>query len=834
MVIDVELDRRSTDGGPTTMPAAIARTHDARVALSIYRASHAKARISATNHVLLSERSGRGQAGAVSDRVLSAVRRALLPFVAVALLTGAIASSVGAPGLADVVWTLASAIVAVNLVVVTVARLREGRVAVDVVALVALLGSMVMGEALAGVILALMVASGDALEQYAHRRAERSLSQLLSLAPKTAHRLVDGGFETVPVDEVVPGEEVLVKPGEVVPVDGAVSEPAVLDESVLTGESQSVRREVGEWARSGSLNAGGAFRMRAAVSAAESSYAGIVGLVRSSGVGRAPLVRLADRYAVMFVPAVFLIAALTWILTGDSMRVLAVLVVATPCPLVLAAPVALVSGIACAARNGVVVKDGAALEAMGQTRTVLLDKTGTLTGGRAHVVAIVTAPGADAGDVLTLAASVEQASPHVLAAMAVSEARDRGLVMIQPTGVTEQPGSGVGGTVAGHDVWVGALTSVGAEERAPWLAAAERRARREGCSATVVWVDGEPAGLILFTDELRADTSAALRTLRRAGVDRVVMVTGDRLEVAEPIGMSLGIDQVFADRTPSEKLDVVRSESANRSGVTVMVGDGVNDAPALAASDLGVAMGARGATASSEAADVVLIVDRLDRFAAGVVIAKRARAIARQSVLVGMGLSLVGMGAAAFGLLAPVGGAVAQEAIDVLAVGMALRALRQPRSLRHTRSVPDAWSRQLAAGHGPLRLVLEDLRSTALALDSADDATALASLREVSTRISEEVVPHEREDESQVYPGLAERLGGNDPLAPMSRTHQEIFHLASLLGRLVDNAFVDGFADEDRSEARRILYALDAILRLHFAQEEELLTSLTIDGPPRS
>ena len=768
----------------------------------------------------------------MSNGFIAAIRRALLPFVACSLVVGVVASAAGAQDLAVAVWSVASAVVVVDLVLVTIARLREGRVAVDVVALVALVGSMAMGEELAGVILALMVASGDALEQYAHRRAERSLSELLSLAPKVAHRLVEDQFETVPVDEVSPGEVLLVKPGEVVPVDGNVLEPAVLDESVLTGESQSVQRDVGEWARSGSLNAGGAFRMSASASASASSYAGIVRLVQSAGVGRAPFVRLADRYAVMFVPAVFSIAAGTWLVTGESTRVLAVLVVATPCPLVLAAPVAVVSGIACAARNGVVVKDGAALEAMGQTRTVLFDKTGTLTAGRAHVVAVVTAPGTEAADVLSLAASVEQASPHVLAAMLVSEARDRGLALIEPARVVEQPGTGVGGTVGGRQVWVGALSSVDVEERIPWLAAAERRARREGCSTTVVVVDAEPVGLILFTDELRADTSAALRALRRSGVDRIVMVTGDRLEVAEPIGMSLGIDQVFADRTPAEKLDVVRSESSKRSGITVMVGDGVNDAPALAAADLGVAMGARGATASSEAADVVLIVDRLDRLAAGVVVAKRARAIARQSVVLGMGLALVGMGAAAVGLLAPVGGALAQEVIDVLAIGTALRALRPPRSLRHTGSVPDSWSHQLAEGHGPLRLVLEELRSVALGLDTTDEATALSSLREVAERIAEEVVPHEREDESRIYPGVAERLGGSDPLAPMSRTHQEIFHLASLLDRLVDDASVDGFSDEDRSEARRILYALDAILRLHFAQEEELLTSITIDGPP--
>lgn len=768
----------------------------------------------------------------MSDGVVAAIRRGLLPFVAGALVVGAVASVLGADGAAVAVWSVASAVVAVELVVVTVARLREGRIAVDLVALVALVGAIAMDEALAAVILALMVASGDALEQYAHRRAKRSLSELLSLAPKVAHRLTDGTIETVPVDEIAPGEVVLVKPGEVVPVDGNVSEPAVLDESVLTGEAQAVHREVGEWAPSGSVNAGGAFRMSAAASAEESSYAGIVRLVRSAGVGRAPFVRLADRYAVMFVPAVFLIAVATWLATGDSTRVLAVLVVATPCPLVLAAPVAVVSGISNAARHGVVVKDGAALEAMGQTRTVLLDKTGTLTAGRAHVVAVVTSPGWEAADVLALAASLEQASPHVLAATIVREARRRGLALTEPTAVFEEPGSGVTGTVDGCRVWVGALAAVGAAERTAWLNAGERRARREGCSSIVVLVDDQPVGLILFTDDLRADTAAALRALRRSGVDRVVMVTGDRLEVAEPIGASLGIDQVFADRTPAEKLDVVRAESTAQPGITAMVGDGVNDAPALAAADLGVAMGARGATASSEAADVVLIVDRLDRLAAGVVIAKRARAIARQSVLLGMGLSTLGMAAAAVGLLAPVGGALAQEVIDVLAIGTALRALRPPRSLQRTESVPETWSRQLAEGHGPLRLVLEDLRSVALELDTADEATALASLREVTGRIAEEVVPHEREDESRVYPDVAERLGGADPLAAMSRTHQEIFHLASLLDRLVGDAAVEGFGDQDRSEARRLLYALDAILRLHFAQEEELLASITPDAPP--
>ncbi len=765
----------------------------------------------------------------VAAAAVGGVRRALLPFVVGALVVGAVASLAGAVVFGEWVWSVAIGVVAVDLVVVTAVRLRDGRVAVDVVALVALAGSMVLGEVFAGVVLALMVASGDALEQYAHRRAQRSLSQLLSLAPKVAHRFVHGVAESVAADEVVQGEVLLVKPGEVLPVDGTVLESAVLDESVLTGEARSVERTVGELVRSGSVNAGGAFRMRAGASAADSSYAGIVALVRSAGVGRAPFVRLADRYALVFVPVVFVMAGGAWLLTGDPVRALAVLVVATPCPLVLAAPVAVVSGIACAARSGVVVKDGAGLEAMGQTRTVLLDKTGTLTAGHARVVAVVTAPGWDAGRVLGLAASVEQASPHVLAATLVREAVVRGLTLVEPTDVAESAGSGVSGIAEGHQVWVGALSGLGGQPVETWLIAAERRARREGCSTAVVIIDGEPTGLILFIDELRAETSRALRALRGAGVGRVVMVTGDRLEIAEPIGLSLGIDQVFADRTPAEKLDVVRAEASSRPGITVMVGDGVNDAPALAAADLGVAMGARGATASSEAADVVLIVDRLDRLAAGVVIAKRARSIARQSVVLGMGLSFLGMGFAAVGLLTPVGGAVAQEVIDVVAVANALRALRQPRSLRQARAVPEAWSRQLAEDHGPLRLVLEDVRAVALLLDHADGATSLDALQGVSSRISDEIVPHERADESEIYPSVAAYLGGDDPLASMSRTHQEIFHLSSLLGRLVDDAGQHGFDPADRGEARRILYSLDAILRLHFAQEEELLTSIAVD-----
>ena len=739
----------------------------------------------------------------------------------------------GAGSVADVFWGIAIGVVAVELVVVTLARLREGRVAVDVVALLALVGALALGELLAGAIIALMVASGDALEQYAHRQARRELSALLSLAPRIAHRRADGGYEDIPADAVEVGDALLVKPGEVVPVDGAAIDAAVLDESVLSGEARPVDRSPGDWVRSGSVNAGGAFAMRSDATAAGSAYAGIVELVRSAGVDRAPFVRLADRYAMVFIPVVVTMAAGTWLWTGDVVRALAVLVVATPCPLVLAAPVAIVSGISRAARQGVVIKDGAALEAMADVRTVLFDKTGTLTSGRARLVAIATAPGVDPAEVLRLAASVEQASPHVLASALVTEALARGLSLSEPRSVREQHGSGVSGLVDGRRVEVGSIAMVVAEAEAEWLAAGQRRARREGCSAVAVAVDGVPSGLVLLADELRTDTPRALRALRRAGVDRIVMVSGDRLEVAEPIGRSIGVDEVFADRSPAEKVDVVRIEVNARPGTTVMVGDGVNDAPALAAADLGVAMGARGATASSEAAGVVLIVDRLDRFAAGITAAKRSRMIARQSVLLGMGLSFAGMGFAAAGLLPPVAGALAQEVIDVLAIANALRALRRPRDESRRLTIPDAWAQQLAHGHGPLRLLLDDVRSTANTLDELSDEDAAAVLGALCERIRTELLPHERLDESEIYPSVAAALAGDDPLASMSRAHQEIFHLTELLDRLGTDPNVDVLDAADRSEAQRLLYALDAVLRLHFAQEEELLTSLMTDtGAP--
>jgi heavy metal translocating P-type ATPase len=759
---------------------------------------------------------------------MRAGRRALLPLVLAALVAGGVAIAVGADAAGRAIWQTATLLVASHLIIVTASRLRQGRIAVDVVALLALFGALALGEALAGVIVALMVETGDALEHYAHRRARRDLSRLLSMAPTVAHRVVGERMEDLAAAEVAVGDVVLVKPGEVVPVDGVVLEAAVLDESVLTGEAVPVERSPGEAVRSGSVNAGGAFRARAMKTSENSAYAGIVRLVRAAGVGRAPFVRLADHYAVVFVPVVLAIACLAWAVSGDPVRALAVLVVATPCPLVLAAPVAVVSGIARAASVGVVLKDGAALEALARVRTVLVDKTGTLTAGRPRVIGAVVAPGGDLETTLALAASLEQASPHVFASAVVEDASARGLDLAVPRDVVERPGAGVRGRVLGHDVVVGARAAIVPGVVPSWMSAAARRAAREGCSSVAVVVDGHPAALVLLSDELRTDTPRAVRSLRRAGVDRVVMVTGDRIDIAGPLGEAIGADAVYADRSPGEKVDIVRTESESRQGTTVMVGDGVNDAPALAAADLGVALGARGATASSETADVVLVVDRLDRLATGVTIAQRATAIARQSVLLGMGLSFVAMGFAAVGWLPPVGGAVLQEIIDVLAIANALRVLRRPRADRHRRPVPAVWARQLGSDHGRLRQVLDDVRATADTLESGRGPVIdVRMLRGLAQRVQSTVVSHERTDETVVYPALAVQLGGDDPLAAMSRTHREIFHLAALLDRIVVDAEHEGFDPEDQREARRVLYALDAVVSLHLAQEEELLAMLS-------
>ena len=601
--------------------------------------------------------------------------RRLLALAALAgLLAGGAAWLLGYRAVADAVWGMTTLAVLLPLTVAVIRETLGGRLGVDLIALVAMGGSLVLGEYLAGGVIALMLAGGGALEEYAGSRARRELSSLANRAPQNAHRLSSGGLETLPVSEISAGERLLVKAGEVVPVDGDLDGTATLDESALTGEARPVVRGPGDRVASGVVNSGPPFEMTATATAAASTYAGIVRLAEEAQRSKAPFVRLADRYALVFLPATFAIAAAAWILSGDPVRGLAVLVVATPCPLILAAPVAIVSGISRAASRGLILKNGAALEALATAQVLLVDKTGTLTTGRPQVVETTTVGSRSATEVLTMAASLEQVSAHVFAPAIVSAARLQGLSLTLPTGVVESAGVGISGLVDGHEVRLGRRNWVssgpGANAAASDLTPGSNA---DGRSTVFVGVDGAVAGALALEDPLREDAGETLRSLRAAGIRRIVMLTGDRREVAQRVGASLGIDEVLAERTAAEKVEVVYKERAR--GRTVMVGDGINDAGALSAADVGVAMGARGATASSEAADAVLVTDQLGRLGEAMLIARRARGIAVQSVVVGMGLSGVAMLFAAAGALAPVTGAVVQEAIDVAVILNALRAL---------------------------------------------------------------------------------------------------------------------------------------------------------------
>ncbi|RIV35585.1 heavy metal translocating P-type ATPase [Micromonospora radicis] len=585
-----------------------------------------------------------------------------------AVLLGAGLWLSGRTGAADLVWAAVTLVALLPAAASVLRDLWRRRFGVDVIAVLALAGALGVGEYLAGAVIAVMLATGRTLEAYAQRRATRDLRALLERAPRTARRrTADGGVEVVPVDRVAAGDRLLVGPGDVVAVDGITEAPATLDESVVTGESRLVERAAGQPVASGVINAGAGFGLRATESAQRSTYAGIVRLAREATARKAPTVRLADRYAAAFVPFTLALAGLGWAWSGDFIRAVAVLVVATPCPLLLATPIAIVSGLSRVARRGVLVRDGGSLEVLGRARTLLVDKTGTLTAGRPRVARTLAAPGGDPDEVLRLAASVEQLSPHVLAAALVRQAGDRGLRLSTPTEVTEEPGRGVRGRVDGRRIRVGQLTG----EAPPWA-----RSGPEPAGRSVVWVSDEtgPIGAVLLEDPVRPDARRAVDRLRTAGLTRIVMVTGDRPETARQVADAVGVDDVLARCTPQEKVARVRAE-ADRA-VTVMVGDGVNDAPALAEASVGVAMGATGASASADVADAVLTVDRLDPLADAVEIARYARRIAVQSATVGMGLAVLAMGFAAAGRLPPVAGAFLQEGIDVLVIVNALRALR--------------------------------------------------------------------------------------------------------------------------------------------------------------
>ncbi|HQY72941.1 MAG TPA: heavy metal translocating P-type ATPase [Aestuariivirga sp.] len=604
--------------------------------------------------------------------MLSPLKLLLVLISALGLAAGFLAPYFGLNALQATIWGFAAAFVLLFLAREILTSLWRGEFGLDIVAALSMSGALYFGETLAAAVVSLMYSGGQLLENFAEARARSEMNTLLGRVPTKALRYLDGNLSEVRIEELVPGDRILVRQGEIVPVDGKVaSGRALLDQSILTGESVPVYRNVGDDVLSGSSSLDMAFDVIAIRPASQSTYAGIVRLVKAAQEAKAPMVRLADRFAMWFLALTVLLAGGTWMITGEHLRMLAVLVSATPCPLILAVPVAIISGISKAARRGVLVKGGPVLETLARASVLVIDKTGTLTEGRARLVDVHSSGRRSADEILRLAASLDQASQHVIAKSIVEAASERGLTLSMPVRAKEMAGSGIEGHVDGKRIIVGGGDFVRGKLKQRTL---KKPAAPPGSVVVAVAVGDHLAGYLILADALRGDAADALTHLRKVGFTRIVLASGDQHAVVEDIAAQLELDQIRSELLPGEKVDVVVAERAN--GVVLMAGDGVNDAPALAAADVGISMGVRGSPASAESADAVLLVDNLGRIAEAVEIAQRSRAIALQSVYVGLALSLGAMVAAAFGYLSVVEGALFQEAIDVAVILNALRALR--------------------------------------------------------------------------------------------------------------------------------------------------------------
>ena len=594
------------------------------------------------------------------------------------IVVGAILHYAANSSLAAEVWMVGLIATGAPVIWGTLRAAGRGRFATDVVATLSIIGAVALGQPFAGLVIVLMQTGGEALERFAEGRASAAVRALEAAAPRIAHRIVGGHVDDVPVSLVEVGDELVVRPGDLVPCDGLVTEgESELDTSSLTGEAAPIAARAGTTIMSGTLNGFGALRIRTTALAAESQYERIVHLVRTAQASKAPLQRLADRYAIWFTPVTLVVCGLAAWMTHDWTRALAILVVATPCPLILAAPVAIIGGINRAAKRHIIIRNGGALERLGTAHVAVFDKTGTLTIGKPRLRAIRAAPGFDEGDVLRWSAAVEEGSSHLLGRVIVEGARAAGMAIPRATESLEAPGQGVAANVEGHSVRVGARAFVLPHCESGVLEAAALE-QSDATLRAYVEVDGRLAAVIEYADEVRHELPHVLASLRTQGIGRIVLLSGDHAPIARALAQRIGIEETYGDLLPGDKAGFIERLRAE-GGTVLMIGDGINDAPALTAADVGIALAAHGGGITAEAADVIVLVDSLAPVPEVISIGARTVRIARQSIWVGLGLSGIAMLVAAFGGLPPAIGAMLQEVIDVAVIVNALRSSMEPR-----------------------------------------------------------------------------------------------------------------------------------------------------------
>lgn len=604
-------------------------------------------------------------------------RRYPIPVIAFAsLVVGSVLHwALGFEELAHWIWLVALVVGGVPVVYETVRGMLRKQFAADIVAMLAILTALILNDAFPGVIIVLMQTGGRALEDYAYRRASSSLDQLLARSPRIAHLRHNDAIEDVEVGKIGIGDILVVRPGDIVPVDGSVSPShhAQIDESSLTGEPLPKSKEAGGKVYSGTVNAGGAFEMKAEALSGQSQYAKIVELVRKAQQEKAPIQRLADKYAVWFTPIAVAMGVLGWAITGSLQTILAVFVVATPCALIFATPVAIISGINKAAKKGIIVKHGAAIEQVGKAQVVVFDKTGTITYGTPEIERIICLDGSSEDELLFKIASLEQLSSHPVAQMLAAKGREKFGNLAVPENFREMPGAGVEGSVNGDNVSVGSMKLVLHEDNESMSSSLAQGIKQDGGKMlTFISINGTVRGVVVFSDRIREGVTSMVQDLKQLEVERIVMLTGDIKENAQAIANQAGLTDFEANLIPEGKVSKVR-ELKDRYQNLVMVGDGINDAPALASATVGVAMGAKGTAISAEAADVVFLVDDVTKVSETMKISRRTISVAKQSIFVGIGVSIALMVLASFGLIPPAIGALLQEVLDVTVILNALR-----------------------------------------------------------------------------------------------------------------------------------------------------------------